>query len=160
MTINLFQTPEYKTLMHKYLEDTIAYLFDKNQPFAIACDIRHVTFDPALPAHITESFNDTILFVLSGYTFESAHIENGKLIFEGGFGEENFGSVVTVPLLAIKFIYLGDEPILINRIEQVQYLKEPPTKERLHKKEANDVADSMEALLRNPENQRFLKKKK
>jgi len=31
MTINLFQTPEYKTLMHTHILQTIEYLFSKNQ---------------------------------------------------------------------------------------------------------------------------------
>ena len=147
MTINLFQTPEYKALMQKYIEETIVYLFEKDQPFAIACDLRYVSFDPQLPGHITEGFNETILFVLSGYTFENAHIDKGKLIFEAGFGEENFGSVVTMPLLAIKQLFVGENPVVLN------YAHPAPPKEV-------GAKNSMEALLNNPENKKLLKKRK
>ena len=102
MTINLFQTPEYKALMGEHIYKTIDYLFSKNQEFAIACEIKHVTFNPELPLNIKETFKDTVLFIVSGYTFETAKLEEEYFYFEAGFGDENFGSTVTVPLLAIK----------------------------------------------------------
>jgi hypothetical protein len=147
MTINLFQTPEYKALMQEHITNTIGYLFSKDQEFAIACEVRHITFDPELPAGILESFKDTVLFVLSGYTFESAKLEGEYFSFEAGFGEENFGSTVTMPLLAIKQVIVGEHPIVLN-------LAHPVPKAELSKK------SSMEALLSNPENKKLLKKKK
>ena len=136
MTINLFQTKEYKALMTEHISKTIAYLFSKDQEFAIACEIEHIDFNPPLPASIMESFNDIVLFVLSGY-----------FIFEAGFGEENFGSTVTIPLLAIKQVIVGEHPIVLN------LAKPSPTQER-------STQNSMEALLKNPENKKLLKKKK
>jgi hypothetical protein len=147
MTINLFQTPEYKALMQEHIANTIGYLFAKNQEFAIACDVRHITFDPELPGDILEGFKETVLFVLSGYTFETATLEGEYFSFEAGFGEENFGSVVTMPLLAIKQVIVGEHPIVLN-------LAHPTPKAELSKQ------SSMEALLRNPENKKLLKKKK
>ena len=147
MTINLFQTKEYKALMTEHISKTIAYLFSKNQEFAIACEIEHIDFNPPLPATIMESFNDIVLFVLSGYTFESAKLEEEYFIFEAGFGEENFGSTVTIPLLAIKQVIVGEHPIVLN------LAKPSPKQER-------STQNSMEALLKNPENKKLLKKKK
>ncbi len=147
MTINLFQTPEYKTLMQEHIEKTITYLFSKDQEFAIVCDIRHITFSPELPASIMETFKETVLFMLSGYTFETAKMEEGYFYFEAGFGEDNFGSTVTVPLLAIKQVFLGDHPIVLN-LAHPEEKKETSTK------------NSMEALMNNPENKKLLKKKK
>jgi hypothetical protein len=147
MTINLFQTPEYKALMQDHIIRTIGYLFSKDQEFAIACDIKHVRFDPELPSEILEGFKDTVLFVLSGYTYESAKLEEEYLSFEAGFGEENFGSTVTIPLLAIKQLFVGENPIILN-------LAQPTPKAEISKK------SSMEALLNNPENKKLLKKKK
>ena len=147
MTINLFQTPEYRTLIEEHIEKTIGYLFNKNQEFALACEIKHVDFNPELPSSIKESFKETVLFVLSGYTYETAKLEAGYFSFEAGFGSENFGSTVTVPLLAIKQIFIGDHPIVFN-------LSQPIDKEDISKK------SSMEALLNNPENKKLLKKKK
>ena len=148
MTINnLFQTTKYKALMSEHIFKTIAYLFDKNQEFAIACQIKHVTFNPELPQSIQESFDETVLFILSGYTFESAHLEKEVFSFEAGFGENNFGSNVTVPLLAIKQLFVGDNPIVFNLAEHV-----------IDKKTTEK--NSMESLLNNPENKKLLKKRK
>jgi hypothetical protein len=147
MTINLFQTPEYKTLMQDHIEKTISYLFSKNQEFALACEIKYVSFTPELPADIKDTFKETVLFVLSGYTYESAKLEEGYFYFEAGFGNNNFGSTVTVPILAIKQLFVGDHPIVLNLAEPIS-----------NKKVSNK--NSMEALLNNPENKKLLKKKK
>jgi len=147
MTINLFQTPEYKALMQEHITNTIGYLFSKDQEFAIACDVKHIQFDPELPSGILEGFKETVLFVLSGYTYESAKLEGEYFSFEAGFGEENFGSTVTIPLLAIKQLFVGENPIVLN-------LAQPAPKTEVSKK------SSMEALLNNPENKKLLKKKK
>jgi len=147
MIINLFQTAKYKALMREHIFKTISYLFEKNQEFAIACQIKHVTFQPELPTSIQESFDETVLFILSGYTFESAHLEKDFFTFEAGFGEDNFGSTVTVPLLAIKQLFVGDNPIVLNLAEYVAEKK--PTEK-----------NSMESLLKNPENKKLLKKRK
>jgi hypothetical protein len=147
MTINLFQTPEYRTLMEDHIEKTIGYLFNKNQEFSLACEIKHINFNPELPSSVKETFKDTVLFVLSGYTYETAKLDTGYFSFEAGFGSENFGSTVTVPLLAIKQLFVGDNPIVLN-------LAQPIDKEKVSKK------SSMEALLNNPENKKLLKKKK
>jgi len=148
MTMNTFQTSQYRALMEEHISKTILYLFEQHQEFAIACETKYVTFDPELPSEIKESFNQTVLFVLSGYTYESAKVEGGNFIFEAGFGSENFGATVTVPMLAVKQIFVGEHPIVIN-------LAEPETP----KKTADKVKSSMEALLNNPENKKLLKKK-
>jgi len=147
MTINLFQTAEYKKLMEEHIEQTIGYLFNKNQEFALACEIKHVSFSPELPSDIKETFNETVMFVLSGYTYETAKLEEGYFYFEAGFGADNFGSTVAVPLLAIKQLFVGDHPIVLN-------LAEPEKEKEVSKK------NSMEALMNNPENKKLLKKKK
>ena len=147
MTINLFQTPEYKTLMSEHIYNTIDYLFSKNQELAVACEIKHITFSPELPFHIKENFEETVLFILSGYTLESAALDETYFTFEAGFGEENFGSTITVPLLAIQQLFVGDTPILLNFAKHTNHTKVI----------ANN---SMESLLKNPENKKFLSKKK
>lgn len=150
MTINLFQTPEYKTLMEEHIEKTIGYLFNKDQEFSLACEIKYVNFNPELPSDIKDTFRETVLFVLSGYTYETAKLEEGYFYFEAGFGDENFGSTVAVPLLAIKQLFVGDHPIVLN-------LAEPVSKEKVSEVSKKS---SMEALLNNPENKKLLKKKK
>ncbi|MDM5272193.1 hypothetical protein PGH07_08370 [Sulfurovum sp. zt1-1] len=149
MTINLFQTPEYRAIMEEHLSKNLTYLFEKDQDFAIVCQIKHVTFTPELPSNIYESFKDTVLFVLSGYTFQSAKVEEGIFSFEAGFGNENFGSTVSMPLLAIKQLFVGDTPVVINHAEVTS---------KVLSKEAS-TQSSMNVLLSNPKNKKFLKKK-
>jgi hypothetical protein len=153
MTINLFQTPEYRKLIQTHIFQSIEYLFQKNQEFALACEIKYITFNPDLPSSIKESFQEKVLFVLSGYTFESAQLEEEYFLFEAGFGSENFGSTVSVPLLAIKQIFVGDIPIMMN-------LANPVVKNEDKKEESTSKKSSMAALLNNPENKKLLKKKK
>jgi len=151
MTVNLFQTPEYRALIEKHIIKTISYLFEQNQEFALACKVKYIQFNPDLPTYLKETFEETVLFILSGYTYQSSKIEGDYFTFEAGFGSENFGSTVTVPLLAIKQIIVGDAPIVIN-------LAEPVKKER--DSTETSKKSSMEALLNNPENRKLLKKKR
>jgi len=153
MTINLLQTQEYKTLMKSHIFQTIEYLFKKNQEFAVACEIEHISFFPELPHDIHESFKETVLFILSGYTFETAQIDEEYFSFEAGFGSDNFGSTVTVPLLAIKQILLGENPIIFNLSKHEEDKKEDSAVPSSKK-------SSMEALLSNPENKKLLKNKR
>jgi len=153
MTINLFQTLEYRGLIQKHISETIGYLFSKDQEFAIACEIKHITFTPELPSSIKDSFGEVVLFVLSDFTFESAKLEENYFTFEAGFGSENFGSNVSVPLLAIKQIFVGENPIVIN-------LANPIMDDKNKKEGSASKKSSMEALLNNPENKKLLKNKK
>ncbi len=85
-----------------------------NQEFGVACEIEFVEFEPPLPEHIQKTMPIVTLFMLANYSFESASLDDDYLRFEAGFGNENFGSLVQIPLLAIKHIYVGEYPILIN----------------------------------------------
>ena len=153
MTINLLQTPEYRTLIQSHIFETINYLLSKDQEFALACEMKYVTFTPELPSEIKDSFDDTVLFILSGFTFESAQLDEEYFSFEAGFGSDNFGSTVSLPLLAIKQLFVGDNPIVIN-------LADPVIESEKKKEESASKKSSMEALLKNPENKKLLKNKK
>lgn len=157
MTINLFQTPEYRELMQAHIKQTISYLFSKDQEFGLACEIKHISFNPELPTQIKDTFQDTVLFIMSGYTLESAQLENNYFSFEAGFGSDNFGSTVVVPLLAIKQVIIGEHPIVLNLANPV-IDNGSEGKGSLSVKASNNA--SMEALLKNPENKKLLKKKK
>jgi len=157
MTINIFQTAEYRALMREHILKTITYLFDKEAEFALACEIKHLDFNPPLPQEIMEGFQDTVLFILSGYTFETATINEHFLTFEAGFGEANIGSHVTVPLLAIQQVFVGENPVVINLAKPEP--AKAPSQEK-HNLRTKPQKNSMEALLNNPENKKLLKKKK
>jgi hypothetical protein len=144
-----FQTPEYRQIQEEHLYRSIAYMLERGIEFAVAAEVEYMAFDPELPAEIYERFSPVSLFVLSGYTYETSRLEEGLLSFEAGFGEGDFGSQVTLPLLAIKQLIVGEYPIAINIAEPSPLEEESP-----------DTSRSMEALLNNPENLRLLKKRK
>ncbi|MBN2782369.1 MAG: hypothetical protein JXQ66_03920 [Campylobacterales bacterium] len=151
MLENIIEDASFAKLMQKNIEDLIVYLFEKEQNFGILCKINETEFNPPLPEEISSSFRQMTLFFLAGYTYETAMIEDDCLIFEAGFGPENIGSVVTVPLISIMQIIIDETPVLINLASQ-----------RVKKQElkTGGVENSMAAFLSNPENAKFLKGKK
>jgi len=146
------ETQEFKTIMKEHIVKTINYMFSSNQDFSVACEISEVHFEPHLPENIYNSLPETTLFMLANYSFESASLENNYLSFEAGFGPENIGALVQVPISAIRQIFVGEYPILINispssNVEEIE-------------EDIEDEDNSMNALLNNPENAKLLKKKK
>jgi len=145
MSLEKLQKIEFQDIMHEHILNTIEFLFDEEQEFGVACEIEFVKFDPPLPKEIIKSLPTITLFMLANYSFESASLDDNYLQFEAGFGADNFGSFVQIPLLAIKQLFVEEYPILINIA--------------LPRDEREEV-DSMSALLNNPENAKLLKKKR
>jgi len=152
MLYDVLKDRSFATLMQKHIIDVLTHLFDQNQNFGILCKIETLTFDPPLPEDITSEFRPMTLFFLAGYTFESARLEDKYLIFEAGFGPNNLGSVVRVPILGIMQIIIDETPILVN-LASAEEGKQ--TQESSNEKSGQK--SSMEALLSNPENKKFLK---
>ncbi len=151
MLENIIQDEDFAALMKKNMQDLILLFFQKEQNFGILCKIEDVTFNPQLPDDINSEFRPLTLFFLAGYTFETARIEDEYLIFEAGFGSDNFGSVVSVPLLSIIQVIVDETPVLINlAIETNNEKKE-------QKIDESGVKNSMASFLSNPENSKFLK---
>ncbi len=153
MLDNILQDKEFAQLMKKNIQELMVHFFQKEQNFGILCKIEDVTFEPELPESINTEFRPLTLFFLAGYTFETARIENDLLIFEAGFGSDNFGSIVSVPLLSILQIIIDETPVLIN----ISVYKEVE-KEEEKEVDENGVKNSMASFLANPENSKFIKK--
>ena len=149
MPLENLETSKYKELIKSHILETIEYLFDANQEFGIACEISTTRFSPDLPSNLHESLPEVTLFMLANYSFESASVDQHYLSFEAGFGANNFGALVQIPLLAVKQIFVDQYPILVNVTSSDEV-----------KEEKKEEVDSMSALLNNPENAKLLKKKK
>ncbi len=137
-------------IMSEHIQELLEYLLTENINFSILTNIAEVDFDPPLPNDIKDSFKPITMFVLAGYTYESAMVNSEFLSFEAGFGADNFGSVVSIPLLGILQIIVEETPIFIN-------LSIPVNKQEKRGKKRG-VKKSMEALLSNPENKNLFKK--
>jgi len=143
---------EFASLMQKNIQDLIIHFFNKEQNFGILCKIEDITFNPQLPDSINSEFRPLTLFFLAGYTFETARIVDDSLVFEAGFGADNFGSLVSVPMLSIMQIIIDETPVLINL---ANYEKNIVVKKEV---DEGGVENSMASFLSNPENSKFIKK--
>ena len=152
MLENVIEDKEFALLMQKNLQELIIHFFQKEQNFGILCKIEEASFEPNLPDSIESEFRPLTLFFLAGYTFETARIEDGMLIFEAGFGSENFGSIVSVPLLSIMQVIVEETPVFINLST---YREKTAVKKEV---DEGGVENSMASFLSNPENSKFIKK--
>lgn len=101
-------------LMKNHAKECLEYLLERNRGFNIVVNLKNVKFNPELPKEISDNFSNLIMFELGNYTLESAFLEDDFLIFEAGFGNENFASTLSVPLSDIIQINLKNQPIFIN----------------------------------------------
>jgi hypothetical protein len=139
---------EFSNLMRVHIQDIIELLLNRGEFFSILTNIHNVTFEPPLPEHISKNFKPITLFVIAEYTFESCSLDENFLYFEAGFGEENIGSLITIPLGSIVQIIIGETPVFINlSLEQNKEEKD------------NAVKKSTNIFLSNPENKKILKKR-
>ncbi|HIC12055.1 MAG TPA: hypothetical protein EYO75_01505 [Sulfurimonas sp.] len=154
MLEHIIDEAEFAKIMQNSIQNVIIHFFGKEQNFGILCKIEEVHFNPSLPESINSEFRPLTLFFLAGYTFDTARIEDDILIFEAGFGSDNYGSVVSVPLLSIMQIIIDETPVLIN----LSVYKESQGEQKEVKKEDDTgVENSMASFLNNPENSKFLK---
>lgn len=152
MLENIIHDSDFASLMQKNIQELILHFFEKEQNFGILCNIENVSFEPSLPEKINAEFRPFTLFFLAGYTFETARISDDMLVFEAGFGVDNFGSLVSVPLLSIMQIIVDETPIFINlSSRKIKKVVE-------NKVDGNGVKNSMASFLSNPENSKFVKK--
>lgn len=152
MLSKIVKDVRFDQIMQENIINVLSYLLELEQPFGVLCKLNNLEFQPELPSYIRSEFREVTLFYLAAYTLESAIIDNDRLIFEAGFGKENFGSLVSVPLFSILQIIVDDVPILVNLsdIKRAQGIKK--------KQESGGVENSMASFLSNPENSKFFKK--
>jgi len=151
MYYNIVNTDGFKNVMAVNLANIISLLVETETEFGILVDMKAVEFDPKLPKSI--ELRDPSYFILANYTLQSVVIEKDIMRFEAGFGEEGFGSVVTMPLLSILQILIEDKVIAIN-------MSPPPTQKPSQKriKQEDGKSRSFNAFASNPENAKFFKK--
>ncbi|MBS9782343.1 MAG: hypothetical protein KGV43_00910 [Arcobacter sp.] len=143
MITNIIESNEYKDLITKQIIETIELLLEKNQEFSITANIEPVMFTPDLPASIKKQLPKFTLFILSNYTYSTIEIKDNYLSFEAGFGSENFGSKVEIPIHSIFQIVIDESLLLINSAATVE------------KFNTNTKEKSMNVFKNNPKNKKF-----
>jgi hypothetical protein len=148
--VNLSNDKDFLNILEKNCKDILTYLVEKKIAFNIASMFNYITFNPELPNRILSKLphREVIIFAIAYYSLESAYIENNCFNFEAGFGDENFGSLVSMPLDTLIHITVDEEIIFINNYSC--------NKTDIENKEKK----SMNKFLSNPKNKKFLKPNK
>jgi hypothetical protein len=124
------ETYKYKEMIEKHIGEICNFLSEYNSPedgFSIMVKVEVIKFEPELPKSITNTFRDITIFTLMNYTFATIEVTDTHISFEAGFGRDNIGSVVTIPLFAILQILHNDNMIYFNPVASVQkFLDEKP----------------------------------
>ncbi len=144
MANNFINDHDFSDLMGFHIRDIIELLLNKGEFFSVLTNIADISFDPPLPAEICDDFKPITLFVIAEYTFESCSIDDENLYFEAGFGHQNIGSFITIPLNSIVQIIIENTPIFINL-----------SLKQKSKKRDNNIDKSTNIFLSNPENKSF-----
>ena len=148
MLQSVLNDPDFSHEMKRHVKKTLEILLQRGMNFSILTNVAEISFEPPLPEEIVASFKPITMFVLAGYTFESCIVDDWGVSFEAGFGHENFGSLVSVPMLSVLQIIIDETPVLINLSVDIE---DKP------KNKVKGVKRSMEALLSNPENKKLFK---
>lgn len=148
MITNILQNKKYSGLTTSQVKEQLMLLVELTDSFSITANINQVSFNPDIPENIKENFSQYTLFALANYTFESVILAEDSMSFEAGFGEENIGSVVTIPYGCIFQIIVDDSIVFINPIAtMVQESKS---------KEFDQEERSKNAFKMNPKNKNLL----
>lgn len=143
MITDIIESEEYKDLVTKQIVETIEFLLDEGQEFSITANVEPIEFTPELPTSIKEQLAKFSLFTLSNYTYTTIELNDKFLSFEAGFGSENFGSTVKIPIHSIFQIVVDESILYINSVATVD------------KFNTNPKLKSMNVFKNNPNNKKF-----
>ena len=143
MINDIIESEEYKQLVEIQIKETILFLLNKNQEFSITANIAPISFEPELPRTIKDQMHKFSLFILSNYTYTTVQVDNEYISFEAGFGNENFGSVVKIPLHAVFQIIVDESILYINSLATVEKFNKDLKK------------NSFDVFKNNPNNKKF-----
>jgi hypothetical protein len=119
MINDIIENVEYKDLVSAQVKQTIEFLMEQNEEFAITANIDAITFNPQLPQTTFEQLSKFSLFMLSNYTYTTIKLDDNYIYFEAGFGSENFGSNVKIPFYAIFQIVVQESILFVNSVATV-----------------------------------------
>jgi hypothetical protein len=154
MITNIIEDNKYKELMKIQIKDVIFYLLEHNEEFSITANVKGCDFNPQIPSSISDKFSKFTMFALTNYTYSTILVTDEYISFEAGFGAENFGSIVTVPLHAIFQIVVNDSILFVNPTATVE--KYFISQNNEVKKVVDKKKRSRSAFLNNPKNKDFI----
>jgi len=141
---SIIEDYNFKDLAQKHTKEIIQYIVAKNVEFSIVANIKSISFEPELPTNIKEKLHQFSLFTLAGYTFTTIKIDDDFLFFEAGFGKDNFGSIVKIPLYSILQIIIDENIVHVNLSATIEKFNQKDLKET-----------SLNLFKNNPNNKKF-----
>ena len=154
MIIDVVENINYKNLVEKQIFELFEFLINNDNEFSITANIKAAEFSPSMPDSIRESFQPFTMFSLMNYTYESIELTSTHISFEAGFGAENFGSVVTIPLFAIFQVIIDESILFLNPVATVD--KFLNTKNNIEEDDSDQQARSMNAFKMNKKNKNLI----
>jgi len=152
MIFNIVEDLEYKEIIENQIYEIIEFLLNKEQEFSITANINGVSFNPDIPESIATSFSHFTLFTLANYTYSTIELSDTHISFETGFGAENFGSVVTIPLSAVFQIVIDESILFLNPTATVEKHFKKEEKEKVEKIDDDQEQRSLNAFKMNNKN--------
>ncbi len=149
MITDVIEDINYRALMGTQIQEIIHYLLEHNEEFSVTANIKGTKFNPPIPSTIYDGFSNFTMFSLTNYTYSTIVVSNDYISFEAGFGEENFGSTVTIPFYAIFQLVINDSILFVNPTATVE-------KYFLAKSLENNQDRSRKAFTMNPKNKELL----
>lgn len=117
---------ELKILKLNHGKEILRILTSSQIPFRVVSINKGISYNPSLPPEISSQLDqqEVLIFEFANYTLQNAHLEGESLVFETGFGPQNFGAVVTIPVWRIATIALINPAlgIFVNPFSE----EEPP----------------------------------
>jgi len=130
MIVDIIEDENYKEMVENQLYELCKYLIENDEEFSITANIKVIDFSPEMPESIAKSFQQFTMFSLMNYTFSSIELTKSHISFEAGFGAENFGAVVTVPLFSIFQVIIDESILFLNPVATVnKFLDQEENKE-------------------------------
>ena len=147
MIKDIIENDNYKSLVSAQIKETMKYLINIDEEFAITANIKGISFNPELPETIHNQLSAFSLFILANYTYTTLELDDEYIYFEAGFGKENFGSLVKIPFNAIFQIIVDESILFVNSTATVQNF--------FNKREQKNK--SLNAFKKNPQNDQLIK---
>jgi len=120
MIKDIIENENYKLLVSEQIKETMKYLIQNDEEFAVTANIKGITFNPELPETIYGQLSSFSLFILANYTYSTLELDDKYIYFEAGFGKENFGSLVKIPYNAIFQIIVDESILFVNSTATVK----------------------------------------
>ncbi|MEA3314992.1 MAG: hypothetical protein U9Q30_03980 [Campylobacterota bacterium] len=142
MITNVLENVSYKDMVEEHIYEVMEYLINNDYEFSITVNIDGISFNPDIPKAISKGFSKFTVFALANYTYSSIVLTEDNISFEAGFGSENFGSVVTVPLFAVFQIVLDDSILFLNptaTIDKFFEKSKPLDKKQTHEERSRNA---------------------